>query len=109
MRTLRVCLLLITASATAWGGWQHDCRVVARQCRQSKGASLTTTTTTSTTLPEITLTPYKGFVSENCGGATPQGCVSVQGGPLDGQVLCPPLAVMAVCSFPSLSCPPPSP
>jgi hypothetical protein len=109
MSTLRVCLLLITASATAWGGWRHDCRVAThdfrKECRQAKGVT-TTTSTTTTTLPAVTLAPYHGFVSENCTG-TPQGCVTVRGGDYDGKVLCPPIATMAVCSFPAF-CPPPS-
>jgi hypothetical protein len=108
MRTVGVCLLLITVSATAWGGWRKDCRDAARVCRQGKGESLTTTTsTTTTTLPAVSLVPYHGIVSQNCSG-TPEGCVSVVGGPDDGKILCPPIATMAVCSFPQF-CPPPSP
>lgn len=100
MKAILLCALIM-GSATAWAGWRHDCRQAGQLCRQSKGDSLTTTTsTTTTTLPAITLTPYTGFVSQNC-GSTPQGCVAVQGPlALDGHILCPPLATMTVCSFP---------
>jgi hypothetical protein len=63
MSTLRVCLLLITASATAWGGWRHDCRVANRECRQNQGAP---TTTTTTTLEVTTFTNGEGSCSVNC-------------------------------------------
>jgi hypothetical protein len=66
MRTLRVCLLLITASATAWGGWRHDCRVANRACRESAGVSLATTTTTL---------PMDGFSNDSCDVA----CILYQG------------------------------
>src|ERR1700720_3868147 len=61
-----VVALVLGMPGAASAGWRAECRALARDCRKSRGAILTTTTTTI---------PFSSCLSENCHGH----CVQVDG------------------------------